>query len=255
MDGNVRIELVVFGVEGTTIRPAGVGTDCVHKALLAANVPVTRDAVLEAAGIPKPLAIRRLIARFIGPEEATDELVSEIHADFLHRVTDQYRGGAGVEPTPHAEETLVRLKYAGVCVALAAPFGRIVLDAMLERLRWRGTGLIDATVSTDEVGRSRPYPDLVMRAMSLTGVRRTDAVASVGDTPIDLEMGAGAECGLVVGLMNGSHTAQQLRHAPHTHLISHLGVLPRLVIGHGLIPAHRQIEKRGLKEVAAVRGV
>ena len=163
--------------------------------------------------------------------------MSEIHADFLHRVTDQYRRGAGVEPTPHCEETLVRMKHAGVRVALVAPFGRVVLDALLERLRWRSPGLIDATVSVDEVGRGRPFPDFIMRAMSLTGVRRTDAVAAVGDTPIDLEMGAAADCGLVVGLMNGSHTAAQLRHAPHTHLISHLGVLPRLVIGHGLIPA------------------
>jgi phosphoglycolate phosphatase-like HAD superfamily hydrolase len=110
---------------------------------------------------------------------------------------------------------------------------------MLDRLGWRTTRLIDATVAADEVGRGRPYPDLVIRSMSLTGVRRTEAVASVADTPIDLEMGAAAECGLVVGLMNGSHTPEQLRHAPHTHLISHLGVLPRLVIGHGLIPASR----------------
>jgi phosphonatase-like hydrolase len=258
MDGSVRIELVVFGVEGTTIRPAGVGNECMRKALIAANVPATREAVAEVTGIPKPVAIRRLIAKFIGSEQATDERVSEIHADFLHRATDQYRRGAGVEPTPHAEETLVRLKHAGVRVALAAPFGRVVLDALLERLRWRSTGLIDATVSADEVGRGRPYPDLVMKAMSLCGVRRTDAVASVGDTPIDLEMGAGAGCGLVVGLMNGSHTTQQLRHAPHTHLISHLGVLPRLVIGHGLIsagPVESQTEKRGLNESAALRGL
>src|SRR5215510_8371581 len=81
---SVRIELVVFGVEGTTIRPAGVGNECVRKALIAANIPVTRDAVFEMSGIPKPVAIRRLISRFIGPELATEERVSEIHADFLH---------------------------------------------------------------------------------------------------------------------------------------------------------------------------
>ena len=234
---SVRIELVVFGIEGTTIRPAGVENDCLRKALIATNVPVTREAVFELAGLPKPVAITKLIARFIGPDQITAERVSEIHADFLHRVTDHYRQGGVVEPMPHAEETLVRLSHAGVRVALVAPFNRIVLDALLDRLRWRTTRLIDSTVAADEVGRGRPYPDPVVRAMALAGVRRTDVVASVGDTPIDLEMGAAAECGLVVGLMNGSHTVEQLRRAPHTHLISHLGVLPRLVIGHGLIPA------------------
>jgi phosphonatase-like hydrolase len=195
--------------------------------------------VIEFAGVPRPVAIRRLVSKFIGPEQATDDRVSEIHADVIHRVTDHYRRGGVIEPMPHAEETLVRLKHAGVRVALVSTFGRVVLDAMLDRLGWRTTRLIDATVAVDEVGRGRPYPDLVIRSMSLTGVRRTQAVASVADTPIDLEMGAAAECGLVVGLMNGSYTAEQLRHAPHTHLISHLGVLPRLVIGHGLIPASR----------------
>jgi phosphoglycolate phosphatase-like HAD superfamily hydrolase len=72
--------------------------------------------------------------------------------------------------------------------------------------------------------------------MALTGVRRVEMVTSVGDTPFDLEAGAAAGCGLVVGVMNGTHRAHQLRHSPHTHLISHLGVLPRLVIGRGLIP-------------------
>jgi phosphonatase-like hydrolase len=237
----LKIDLVVFAFEGTTIRPDGAGNDFVRQALIAAKVPVTREAVSEVAGLPKPVAIRRLIARFIGSDHASDERVSEIHADFLHRVTDHYRLGALIEPMPHAEETLVRLKHAGVRVSLVSTLVRFVLDAMLERLGWRTNRLIDATVAADEVGRGQPYPDLIMRAMSLSGVRRTQAVAAVGDTPIDLEMGAAAQCGLVVGLMNGSHTAQQLRHAPHTHLVSHLGVLPRLVIGHGLIPARSSL--------------
>jgi phosphoglycolate phosphatase-like HAD superfamily hydrolase len=71
--------------------------------------------------------------------------------------------------------------------------------------------------------------------MALTGVRRVETVTSVGDTPIDLEAGAAAGCGFVVGVMNGACKAQQLRQFPHTHLISHLGVLPRLVIGRGPI--------------------
>lgn len=233
----LKIDLVVFALEGTTIRPDGVGNDCLRQALFAGNVPVTREAVSEVAGIPKPAAIRRLVSRFIGTDHASAERVSAIHADFLHRVTDHYRLGASIEPMPHAEETLVRLNHAGVRVSLVSSLGRVVVDAMLDRLGWRTARLISATVATEEVGRGHPYPDLIMRAMSLTGVRRTEAVAAVGDTPIDLEMGATAQCGLVVGLMNGSHSAQQLRLAPHTHLISHLGVLPRLVIGHGLIPA------------------
>lgn len=232
----LRIDLVVFGVEGTTVRSGDAVDECICTALIAAHVPVRRESMSEVAGMPIPDAIRRLISRSIGPDGGSDELVSEVHADFLHRITDHYRRGPRIELMPHVEETFFRLKRAGTLVALASAHSRIVLDAVLDRLGWRTTWQIDATVAADEVGRGRPHPDAIFRAMALTGVRRVEMVTSVGDTPFDLEAGAAAGCGLVVGVMNGAHRAHRLRHSPHTHLISHLGVLPRLVIGRGLIP-------------------
>jgi phosphonatase-like hydrolase len=231
----LRIDLVVFGVEGTTVRSGDAVDECMRAALIAAHVPVRRESMSEVSGMPIPVAIRGLVSRSIGPDGATDDLVREVHADFLHRITDHYRRGPRIELMPHVEETFFRLKRAGALVALASAHSRIVLDVLLDRLGWRNTWQIDATVAADEVGRGRPQPDLIFRAMALTGVRRVEMVTSVGDTPFDLEAGAAAGCGLVVGVMNGTHKAHQLRHSQHTHLISHLGVLPRLVIGRGLI--------------------
>ncbi len=232
----LRIDLVVFRVEGTTVRSGDAIDECIRTALIAANVPVKRESVRDVLGMPIQEAIRRLILRSIGPDGAHDDLVSEVHADFLHRITDHYRRGPKVELMPHVEETFFRLKRAGAMVALASGHSRIVLDGLLDRLGWRTTWQIDGTVAADEVGRGRPHPDPIFRAMALAGVRRMEMVTSVGDTPIDLEAGAAAGCGLVVGVMNGTHRAHELRHSPHTHLISHLGVLPRLVIGRGMIP-------------------
>jgi phosphonatase-like hydrolase len=232
----LRIDLVVFGVEGTTVRSGDAVDECMRAALIAAHVPVRRESMSEVSGMPIPVAIRGLVSRSIGPDGATDDLVREVHADFLHRITDHYRRGPRIELMPHVEETFFRLKRAGALVALASAHSRIVLDVLLDRLGWRNTWQIDATVAADEVGRGRPQPDLIFRAMARTGVRRVEMVTSVGDTPFDLEAGAAAGCGLVVGVINGTHKAHQLRHSPHTHLISHLGVLPRLVIGRGLIP-------------------
>jgi phosphonatase-like hydrolase len=231
----LRIDLVVFGVEGTTVRSGDAVDECMRAALIAAHVPVRRESMSEVSGMPIPVAIRGLVSRSIGPDGATDDLVREVHADFLHRITDHYRRGPRIELMPHVEETFFRLKRAGALVALASAHSRIVLDVLLDRLGWRNTWQIDATVAADEVGRGRPQPDLIFRAMALTGVRRVEMVTSVGDTPFDLEAGAAAGCGVVVGVVNGTHKAHQLRHSPHTHLISHLGVLPRLVIGRGLI--------------------
>ena len=182
----LRIDLVVFSVEGTTVRSGDAIDECIRAALIAANVPVKRESVRDVLGMPIPEAIRRLILRSIGPDGAHDDLVSEVHADFLHRITDHHRRGPKVELMPHVEETFFRLKRAGAMVALASAHSRIVLDGLLDRLGWRTTWQIDATVAADEVAAAAT-PDLIFRAMALTGVRRVEMVTSVGDTPIDLE--------------------------------------------------------------------
>jgi phosphonatase-like hydrolase len=233
--GDVKIELVVFDVAGTTVRDDDAVNDCLRAALAAAGVRVTRADVNQVMGIAKPVAIGKLLERH-GSSRATPSHVHEIHDDFLERMIAHYKNSEGIQPMPHAEDTFMRLRRGGVRVALDTGFSRTILDTILDRLKWTNAQLLDATIASDEVLRGRPHPDLVLKAMELTGVRNPAAVAKVGDTPADLEEGVAARCGLVVGVMNGSHTGAELRRHPHTHLIAHLGLLPKLVLGQGLIP-------------------
>ena len=131
---------------------------------------------------------------------------------------------------PYAVQTFARLKKAGLRVILDTGFSRPIVDTILARLGWRNSALIDATVASDEVPRGRPHPDLVMKAMELAGVRQSQAVAKIGDTPSDLEEGLAAGCGFVIGVTNGSHTAAQLQPYHHTHLIANLGELPAILL-------------------------
>ncbi len=85
--------------------------------------------------------------------------------------------------------------------------------------------MLDATVASDEVPRGRPHPDLLLRAMQLTGCADPRRVAKVGDTPADLAEGTAAGCGFVVGVTTGSHTRDELLAHPHTHLIDALDEL------------------------------
>jgi phosphonatase-like hydrolase len=126
---------------------------------------------------------------------------------------------------------LCRLKESGLKLALDTGFSRPIVNAILQRLDWSNGLLLDATVASDEVARGRPHPDLIFKAMELTGVTDPRAVAKVGDTPSDLLEGTAAGCGLVIGVTNGSHTYGQLAAHPHTHLIPSLEALPLLVEG------------------------
>jgi len=228
----MKIELVVFDMAGTTVRDDDAVNHCLQNALAAASLNVTRDEINHVMGIAKPLAIRTLLERHRNGEAVTDQLVTTIHDDFLQRMLDHYRTSPTVEPMPHTMDTFAQLKEAGVRLALDTGFSRPIADAILNRLGWRESGLLDTTVTSDEVAQGRPHPDLLFRAMERTGVKSAQAVAKVGDTPADLGEGASAGSGLNIGVTNGSHTAKELEPYPHTHLISDLRELWAIVLNH-----------------------
>src|SRR5262245_42979299 len=173
----MSIELVVFDMAGTTVHDG----DSVHRALQATlageGVEVSRDDVNAVMGLPKPQAIALLLERdsdgadrvLASGTQVSQARVASLHGEFLRRMLSYYREDPDVRPVAPAREVFLWLRRHGIKVALDSGFSRVIVDAILERLRWNGT-LLDATVASDEVARGRPHADLVLRAMTLTGV-------------------------------------------------------------------------------------
>jgi phosphoglycolate phosphatase-like HAD superfamily hydrolase len=82
--------------------------------------------------------------------------------------------------------------------------------------------LISGSVTSDEVKRGRPFPDMVLKAMELAGISDPNGVAKVGDTSSDMLQGTSAKCGLVIGVTTGAFTRQELENEPHTHIAESL---------------------------------
>jgi phosphoglycolate phosphatase-like HAD superfamily hydrolase len=97
---------------------------------------------------------------------------------------------------------------------------------LLARLGWHEGEAIDASVTSDEVPRGRPHPDMILHLMRKLGVADARSVAKIGDTPSDLQEGTAAGCRWVIGITTGAHTRQQLTPIRHTHLIDGLAELP-----------------------------
>jgi phosphonatase-like hydrolase len=224
------MNLVVFDMAGTTVRDDDAVNRCLREAL-ADHAVVTREEVNSVMGLPKPTAIQLLVELRRGTRQISPGLINEIHENFLHRMLRHYETDPGIEPMPYTMETFWQLKEAGLSIALDTGFSRPVVNAILDRLGWDRGGLLDATVASDEVGRGRPHPDLILKAMALTGVKDAKTVAKVGDTPSDLQEGHAAGCGLVIGVTNGTHRREELLSHYHTHLIGSLRELPEIVLG------------------------
>jgi phosphonatase-like hydrolase len=116
-----------------------------------------------------------------------------------------------------------------VKVALNTGFSRDIAQTLIDRLNWERDELIDASVTSDEVDRGRPHPDMIRRLMLKLGVSDPRRVAKVGDTPADLLEGKNAGCGLIVGVTQGSCAREQLEQFPHDYLIGAVAELPELL--------------------------
>ncbi len=184
-------ELIVFDLAGTTVED----NRDVHRVLQMAmeyhHMPVTLSEANAVMGIPKPIAIERLLRQHFHPD-ITPELISEIHEVFVKNMIDFYRYDQGVREKKGVSDTFQKLRSEGIKLAVDTGFDRPITDALLERMGWVKSNLIQASVTSDEVENGRPYPDLVFEAMRRTDCKDVSLVAKVGDTSFDLQEGRSA---------------------------------------------------------------
>jgi phosphonatase-like hydrolase len=209
------MQLVVFDMAGTTVHDGNAVGDCFRAALAAVGVAADPALVNSVMGLPKPEAVRRLL-KAAGRTPAEPD-VAAVHADFVARMKRYYATDPAVREVPGAAATFAALREAGIKVALNTGFGRELVDVILDRLGW--VHAVDASVASDEVPRGRPYSDMIRLLMSRLGLTDPRQVGKVGDTPVDLEEGCNAGCGVVIGVTTGCFTRAQLAACPHTHIL------------------------------------
>ncbi|MCI0463346.1 MAG: HAD family hydrolase [Gemmataceae bacterium] len=248
------IELVVFDMAGTTVYDGDAVNNSFRAALLcqaaslvrgcqpaAGSQPGREAGTLAGAGVeadpalvntvmglPKPEAIRRLLAAAGRP--SPEGAVAAIHEDFVKRMRHYYTTDPAVREVPGAADTFAVLRRAGIKVALNTGFNRAVVEVLLARLGWHAPEVIDAVVTSDEVPRGRPYPDMIRLLMDRLGVQDARKVAKVGDTEADLAEGTNAGCGLVIGVTSGSYPRERLQPHPHTHILESVIEVPGVVL-------------------------
>lgn len=230
----MQIDLVVFDMAGTTVAEGGAVYQSLRNTLSANGLEVTADAVAQVKGMDKREALRILIEESEMSEQLLPGL-DAIHEDFVERMIEFYRHDPSVGEMPGAGEVFRWLKERGIKVALNTGFSRDIARTLIDRIGWERAGLIDASVTSDEVERGRPHPFMIRRLMQLIGLDDASRIAKVGDAPADLLEGRNAGCGLVIGVTRGSSTREQLEKFPHDYLIGTVVELPEL-ISKGTIP-------------------
>ncbi len=224
--------LAVFDMAGTTVTDRNEVRECFIQAARNTGLQYTPEQYQPLRGLSKREVFVRLWTDQLGDQFV--DLESRIETSFaeFRRVLEDYYRTAPVAPTEGCLECFEWLRRQGIAIGLTTGFYREVANIILSRLDWdkgldsryAGTpdAIIQASVTSDEVANGRPAPDMIRRVMELTGVDVPRSVVKIGDTPVDLEEGRNAGCGLTLAVTNGSHTVKQLQGCSNDGLLGSL---------------------------------
>jgi len=195
----MAIRLMVFDVAGTTVNDEGdaVAT-CLRDAVDATGASTSLERANAFMGMPKPDAIRSLMTEAHGSAPSDDE-VDHAHADFQERMIRFYKESPLVRPIDGVPEVFRQLRDRGIKIGLDTGFDRPIMRAILDRLGWDDT-VIDDSVTSDEVEKGRPAPDMIHALMASCGLSDPGEVGKIGDSVSDIEQGIQAGCALTVAV-------------------------------------------------------
>ncbi|HMR43024.1 MAG TPA: HAD hydrolase-like protein [Saprospiraceae bacterium] len=223
-----HIQLVVFDMSGTTVVDKSEVLDCFFEAAVQYGINTTPEHINTMMGWSKIEVFRTLLREELGDDHPEIEIRAQLVFKYFRRILEAYYFNNPVDPTPGTMALFYRLKSKGVKIALTTGFYREVTNILLYKLGWdiglnrwkigNGASVINASVTSDEVEKGRPAPDMIFRAMKLLNVSDPAQVIKIGDTPSDLKAGKNAGCAFTFGITSGSHSREELSVFPNDGL-------------------------------------
>ena len=207
--------LACLDMAGTTVRDDGAVEAAFAAALAAVGIEAQSERRAEARSwYARPWAGRRPTS---SPGCSSPPPPPRRRPRSRRAYETQVASGGAAE-IPGALDVMRELRRRGVAVCLTTGFAPSTRNALLGALGWQGD--VDLALSPADVGRGRPAPDMILGAMARLRVGDSAAVVVVGDTASDLEAGARADAGAIVGVLSGAHDEATLHAAPHTAIIT-----------------------------------
>jgi phosphoglycolate phosphatase len=202
-----RITVACLDMAGTTVADDGTVMAAFTAAIAEQVLPVAAfhqamTDVKSSMGQSKIEVFRRILR-----DEAAARKANEA---FEEHYAAAVRAGK-IAALPGAEDTIMRLRDAGVRVCLATGFSPVTRDAIIDKLAWGG--LIDLALSPADAGRGRPWPDLPLTALLKLRGGAVSELAVAGDTSSDIESGRRAGAAIVAGVLTGASSRADLERA------------------------------------------
>jgi phosphoglycolate phosphatase len=218
--------LVCCGLFGTVVADDGIIERSYAEAIATQGVVSGTSSfarrmaqVHQARGQVPASVLRQLFPDNQARAQAAELAFDRALSDGLRRVV--------VRPAAGAAQTLARLRESGRKFCVVTSLSRQALDTTLEATEL--AALADLSLSSDDVARGFPWPDLVLTALLRTRTGAVCEVAVVHSTGAGVEAGWRSGAAVVAGVLSGPHAAARLRSSGATHVLGSFADLPRLL--------------------------
>lgn len=196
----MRLKGVILDVDGTLL----LSNDAHAQAWVDAfteydyQVPFERVRPLIGMGGDK---LMPTVVPGLSDEEGVGEQIAERRKQIFAE-----RYAATLKPTPGARDLLLRLREAGLELAVASSAAGDELETLLKAAQV--DDLIAQTTTSSDAEESKPAPDIVAVALKRLDLE-PDEVVMLGDTPYDIESASGCGVG-VIAVRSGGFTDEEL---------------------------------------------
>jgi pyrophosphatase PpaX len=203
------LSAALFDFDGTLVDT----TDLIYRSM--------RHAAGEVLG--REISREVLMANVGQPLPRQMELLSAEHAEALldsYRLHNEENHDALIKEFPGVEDSLARLRSAGIKVAVVTSKRRFSVDMALKTFPGLGD-VVDQWITMEDTTEHKPRPEPLLKGLELLGNVPREQAAYVGDSPFDV---AAAKAAGVksVAVSWGAFAEDALRAAEPDHLVPDL---------------------------------
>lgn len=206
------IKLLVCDMAGTVVNENNIVYRALDSSLRELGIHTRVEEQEKWKGRAKSEVLRNVISEHRPEGACTELLIQESESKFNHKLQKAYFEDDNVQLIhPNLLDRFDEMRSQGIKIALNTGYNSEIQRQLCSKLHL--TESVDAMIAADQVRYARPYPYMVHRLMEFCNINRVREVAKVGDTTNDIFEGRNAGCALVVGVMSGAGSKEDLIYA------------------------------------------
>jgi phosphonatase-like hydrolase len=216
-----NIRVVLFDFIGTTVieTQPDVIAHCFKHAFAKNGISISQDFIQTNRGRNKRDVVRDALNHNSSKIE-----VDKVLFDFEAAVDRQL---GSFQAAPDAGLIFKTLLQKNVQLAIATGLSRDIFDKIINQVGW-DFNWFAYHATYEEIGKGRPYPDLIIDLMSKLDIFNPQEILKVGDTVADIQEGKNAGT-RTAALLAGTQPEETLKQHNPDHLLKSLQEILNLV--------------------------